>query len=93
MITFLPFANFAQSVAALDSKRLFKQVIEAYQLKRSISGVGKTGWAKHHPMAKMWIGYMPALRYYRRACIEELHPVHSSTDASIHSTSRCLHPM
>jgi hypothetical protein len=60
--TFLPFPDFARSVAVLDSRRLGKQRAETIQVLRSIT-VPDYGW-RHHPAAKMWWGYAEALVRY-----------------------------
>ncbi|GLJ79088.1 MSMEG_6728 family protein [Microbacterium imperiale] len=62
MQTFLPYASFADSAAALDSPRLGKQRVETLQLLRANTVPGY-GW-RHHPAAKMWRGYLPALVSY-----------------------------
>jgi hypothetical protein len=60
--TFLPYADFAESAAALDPRRLGKQRVETLQLLRA-NTVPDYGW-RHHPAAKMWRGYLPALVAY-----------------------------
>ncbi|MDD7962702.1 MSMEG_6728 family protein [Microbacterium thalli] len=62
MQTFLPYASFVDSAAALDSPRLGKQRVETLQLLRA-NTVPDYGW-RHHPAAKMWRGYLPALVSY-----------------------------
>jgi hypothetical protein len=69
MQTFLPFSDFELSAIALDSRRLGKQRVEAYQILRALAGQTK-GWV-NHPATKMWRGYEPALRNYLRAMIIE----------------------
>jgi len=60
MNTFLPFADFQESLQVLDKKRLFKQAVEAKQL---LNG----SWP-NHPVSKMWRGYESALvEYYNTA--------------------------
>ena len=68
MQTFLPYADFAKSLAVLDSRRLGKQRVEAYQLIRAVT-VG-TGWSRH-PAARMWKGYVNALKRYYNLAVEE----------------------
>jgi len=64
MQIFLPFADFIKSLTALDSKRLGKQRIEAFQLWLAITNrTNKVGW-KRHPLVKMWQGFEVALRDY-----------------------------
>ena len=60
--TFLPYPSFAESVRLLDRARLGKQRVEALQVLRAITVPGY-GW-RHHPVAKMWRGYVPALAKY-----------------------------
>lgn len=67
--TFLPEASYEASAAALDTKRLGKQRVEALQIEHVLIGLS-TGWA-NHPAVRMWEGYLPALRMYKRACILE----------------------
>lgn len=69
MQTFLPYASFAESAAALDGPRLGKQRVEALQLLRA-NTVPDYGW-RHHPAAKMWRGYLPALVAYGLAMVDE----------------------
>lgn len=60
--TFLPYPSFAESVRSLDRARMGKQRVEALQVLRAITVEGY-GW-RHHPAAKMWRGYLPALTKY-----------------------------
>ena len=60
--TFLPYPSFADSVRSLDRARMGKQRVEALQVLRAITVEGY-GW-RHHPVAKMWRGYLPALTKY-----------------------------
>lgn len=62
MQTFLPFASFTLSAAMLDRPRLGKQRVETLQLLRANTVPGH-GF-RHHPAAKMWLGYQPALVAY-----------------------------
>ncbi|HEX5858750.1 MAG TPA: MSMEG_6728 family protein [Microbacterium sp.] len=62
MQTFLPFPSFAESAGALDPARLGKQRVETLQLLRA-NTIPTYGW-RHHPAAKMWRGYLPALVSY-----------------------------
>ena len=69
MQTFLPSADFDQVARTLDSRRLGKQRVEAYQILRALS-IPTYGW-RHHPAVRMWRGYDDALRLYMNACIRE----------------------
>lgn len=62
MQTFLPYASFTRSAAALDRTRLGKQRVEALQVQRALTVPGY-GW-RHHPAALMWRGYEEALACY-----------------------------
>jgi hypothetical protein len=65
--TFLPYSDFAASAAALDSRRLGKQRVEALQVLRGLTVPGY-GW-RHHPAVRMWEGYEEALvRYGLEVC-------------------------
>jgi len=68
MQTFLPYPDFRKSLRILDFRRLGKQRVEAFQLIRAIT-VG-TGWSRH-PAARMWSGYLNALKLYHNLAIEE----------------------
>lgn len=66
--TFLPFPDFAKSLAVLDNKRCGKQRVEAKQLIDALfSG---TKW-QNHPACKMWIGYEDALIHYYNLSLDE----------------------
>jgi hypothetical protein len=68
MQTFLPYPDFKKSLQALDSRRLGKQRVEAYQIIRTIKYGG--GWI-HHPAIKMWRGHINALKLYYNLSLEE----------------------
>lgn len=67
--TFLPYPDLRRSAACLDTRRLGKQRVEAYQLLRVLQGLTR-GWA-NHPAARMWRGHEAALGAYMNACIDE----------------------
>ncbi len=69
MQTFLPYPEFAQCAAALDSQRLGKQRVETYQILRTLRGTS-CGW-RNHPAVLMWRGYEDALGLYLNAMIAE----------------------
>ena len=69
MQTFLPYPDFAESAAVLDSRRLGKQRVEAMQILRALTRV-TYGW-KHHPAVLMWQGYEEALGAYAVAVCRE----------------------
>ncbi|WP_018655596.1 MSMEG_6728 family protein [Actinomadura flavalba] len=69
MQTFLPYADFAATAAALDPRRLGKQRVEALQVLRGLTVPGY-GW-RNHPAVKMWTGYEEALvRYGLTICAQ-----------------------
>ncbi|WP_442543361.1 MSMEG_6728 family protein [Arthrobacter sp. KN11-1C] len=69
MQTFLPFPDFKQSAAVLDTARLGKQRVEALQILRAlvIPEFGRPS----HPAIRMWMGYVPALTLYGLAMVDE----------------------
>jgi hypothetical protein len=69
MQTFLPYPSLHRSAACLDTRRLGKQRVEAFQIIRALSGQS-TGW-RRHPATLMWAGYERGLLVYQRACILE----------------------
>jgi hypothetical protein len=75
--TFLPYADFQKTARTLDYKRLGKQRVEAHQIinilesKNKITDIHKTrGW-QNHPATLMWKGYLPYLKQYYNAIVEE----------------------
>ena len=76
--TFLPFADFEQSMRVLDGRRLLKQRVEAQQVLNALIKVNdhsesnskKRGWV-NHPVVKMWRGYEEALKQYINCAIIE----------------------
>lgn len=65
MQTFLPYPGYT-SVAMLDSKRLGKQRVEAWQILRTLIGESE-GWV-NHPAVRMWRGHVGALAEYGYYC-------------------------
>lgn len=71
MQTFLPYPNIKKSLQVLDSRRLGKQRVEAYQILNIILNRTETkGW-RNHPVVKMWKKYPNALKFYFNECIVE----------------------
>ena len=65
----MPYADFKETALVLDNKRLGKQRVEAYQIKRVLAGL-TVGW-RNHPAVLMWRGYEDALdEYGREMCLE-----------------------
>jgi hypothetical protein len=69
MQTFLPYAHFQKSAAALDPVRLGKQRVEALQILRALV-IPEYGW-QSHPAVRMWMGHVPALTLYGLAMVDE----------------------
>jgi hypothetical protein len=67
MQTFVPFADFEETMRVLDTKRLGKQRVEVIQIVRALTVPGYA-WSSH-PAVLMWKGYEEALgRYGLTAC-------------------------
>ncbi|MGW4671473.1 MSMEG_6728 family protein [Streptomyces sp. NPDC004324] len=92
MQTFLPYPDFMQSAAVLDSARLGKQRLEALQVLRGLTVPGY-GW-RNHPAVRMWIGYEEALvRYGLDVCAMWTADEHADTCAATLATEFGLrHP-
>lgn len=71
MQTFLPYADFRQSVKCLDYRRLGKQRVEAMQILKIVSGERTEGGWINHPAVLMWKCCPDALKLYLKICIEE----------------------
>jgi len=70
MQTFLPLPNLKNSLKSLDSRRLGKQRVEAFQiLNVLLERTDRKGW-KNHPAVKMWRGYENALKLYMNKAIK-----------------------
>ena len=69
MQTFFPYPDPRASAAVLDDRRLGKQRVETFQVLRALTWP-TYGW-KHHPVVRMWRGFVPALVSYGLACIDE----------------------
>lgn len=67
--TFLVSSNFAENARCLDNKRLNKQITEAFQVYRYITGQGKMQGNKHPYL--MWQGFDLCLLSYILALHDE----------------------
>jgi Pyrimidine dimer DNA glycosylase len=67
--TFLPYPDPRASAAVLDDRRLGKQRVETFQALRALTWP-QYGW-KHHPVVRMWRGFVPALVAYGLVCVDE----------------------
>jgi len=71
MQTFLPYPDFEKSVKTLDSRRLGKQRVEAFQILNIIlNRTSSKGW-RNHPIVKMWKGHANALKDYFNKSVTE----------------------
>jgi len=71
MQTFLPYPDIEKSLKVLDSKRLGKQRVEAFQILNIILNRTSTkGW-KNHPAIRMWKNHPNALKFYLNKAIKE----------------------
>lgn len=71
MQTFLPYADFEQSIKVLDYRRLGKQRVETFQVLNILLDRTPTkGW-RNHPVTRMWTGYESALQLYQNITIRE----------------------
>jgi hypothetical protein len=71
MQTFLPYPNIEKSLRALDSQRLGKQRVEAFQILNILLGRTNTkGW-RNHPAVKMWKGHPNALKFFFNTSLKE----------------------
>lgn len=65
MQTFMPHGNYVDSAKVLDTKRLGKQRVEAYQIIKAIRGdYNNTGAWTNHPATNMWRGHEYELALY-----------------------------
>jgi len=70
MQTFLPYPNLSKSLKVLDSRRLGKQRVEAFQiLNILLDRTDRMGW-RNHPAVLMWRGYENALKLYLNKAIK-----------------------
>ena len=67
MQTFLPHPSYAKSAAAIDTRRLQKQIVECQQLLNALLNPEAKGW-RNHPSAMMWRGCKKSLADYAEAC-------------------------
>lgn len=68
MQTFLPYPNFYDSLQTLDTRRLGKQRVEAFQIIRTLKGES-TGW-QNHPALRMWVGHLDHLIHYYNCSLD-----------------------
>jgi hypothetical protein len=68
MQTFLPNHQIKKSAKMLDNKRLFKQVVEGYQILNTLLNGSKWG---NHPAVLQWEGHESFLVYYTLVMADE----------------------
>jgi len=71
MQTFLPYPDIKKSLKVLDSQRLGKQRVEAYQILNILLNRTKTKAWRNHPAVKMWKSHTNALKLYFNECVKE----------------------
>jgi len=71
MQTFLPYKDYNQCAEILDNKRLNKQILEAYQILKILSGKSPSGAWRNHPAVLMWKNAEWSLRNYAKVMIKE----------------------
>lgn len=71
MQTFLPSEDYELTAQALDNKRLNKQILEAYQILKVLSGASPSGAWRNHPAVLMWKGSETHLMEYANHMIAE----------------------
>jgi len=69
MQTFLPFPAKRNSLDALDSKRLNKQILECYQILNILTGTSKSNAWRNHPAVLMWEGAEAELYRYAMTAV------------------------
>lgn len=69
MQTFLPYSDFLKSIQCLDTARLGKQRVEAFQILNVLLDRSSLKRRKNHPAMKMWVGYEDALKEYYNTCL------------------------
>lgn len=67
--TFIVTEDFTETAKKLDSKRLGKQRVEAFQIWQTLYD-NRKGW-QNHPAVKMWRGFENALLYYMNTMVTE----------------------
>lgn len=68
MQTFLPYASFSLSAAALDNERLNHQRLNARRVFDACMGGGTFG---NHPCVQMWKHHVEALAWYHNCILSE----------------------
>ena len=84
MQTFLVSYNLKENFSFLDDKRLFKQLLEAYQILNTLINNG--GW-QTHPAVKQWRNYEKALYEYIYHCWLECQNRQIATESKLFNKS------
>lgn len=69
--TFLPYKDFEKSAKVLDTKRLYKQIVECKQILNILENKTQKKGYRNHPAVHMWEGYEKALKYYQWCMFKE----------------------
>ena len=70
---FVPHTDLVEIAECLDTKRLYKQIVECKQILNALKAIRnneKAGYT-NHPATKMWIGHDKALRAYQLIMLNE----------------------
>jgi hypothetical protein len=88
MQTFLPYQDFEEVAADLDSKRLNKQILECYQILNVLSNPSPTAGWRNHPAVKMWRGFETALFNYAMTMVSEADARSIKTEKNVANLQR-----
>lgn len=91
MQTFVPYADFKESAAVLDNKRLNKQLLEGRQVYQILVENRSHGAWVNHPAVKMWRNYDNALYVYLSAIKHECDRRKISTEKNWEAISKMYH--
>lgn len=83
MQTFLPYPDFAETAAVLDSVRLNKQITETYQIMQAL--LLNRGYI-YHSAVNMWAGHELTLLRYQEACYHQWVNVRGKSHISMAKT-------
>lgn len=67
----MPYANMEKTFRVLDSRRLGKQRVEAFQILNIILNRTKSSGWRNHPAVRMWRRHANALKLYLNLAIRE----------------------
>jgi hypothetical protein len=87
MQTFLSSYDLRKNAEVLDNKRLFKQLLEGYQILKTLTT--NTGWI-HHPAVIQWKNHEPALLKYIESIWIECQARGIALDSQLYFNSKKL---